>query len=213
MIEGLLIFLEKVVIPLGVGGVFLASVIEEVIAPIPSALVMSMSGFLFVSGPVNFINILKLLFQVALPAAAGVTLGSLIVYGLAFWGGKRVIEKWGRWIGLYWSDIEKMEKRMETSKKDEVAILVARMIPAVPSVAVSALCGFLQMKFAKYLYLTFAGNTVRALILGAVGWQVGNAYYKYAELISRYEKLGLVIIALAFIVTVCFLFLKRRKLS
>lgn len=213
MIESLLIFLEKVVIPLGASGVFLASVIEEVIAPIPSALVMTMAGFLFLEGPVNMSNILALIFKVALPGAVGVTLGSLAVYGLAWWGGKQVIERWGKWIGLYWHDIEVIDARLEGSRKDELVVVVARILPIVPSVAISAICGLLRMNLVKYLYLSFIGIFVRALILGTIGWQVGNAYYRYAEIISRYEKIGLALIVVLAIVTVCFLFLRKRKQS
>jgi membrane protein DedA with SNARE-associated domain len=213
VLESLLLFLENVVIPLGGGGVFLASVIEEVVAPIPSALVMTLSGFLFIGGPVNFGSIFELIYKVALPAAAGVTLGSLAVYAVAWWGGKILLDKWGKWIGLYWSDVEKMELKMKSSKRDEVAMLVARILPFVPSVAVSALCGFLRMHIFKYLYITFIGTLIRGFILGAIGWQVGNTYYKYAAIISRYEKLGLVIIITAVIVGLCFLFLKKRKQS
>ena len=111
MIEYLINFLQTSVLPWGAVGVFVASVIEEIIAPIPSALVMTMSGFLLVTGPISVKAVLALIFKVAIPAALGVTLGSYFIYFIARFGGKIVIEKWGKYIGLYWADIEKFQNR------------------------------------------------------------------------------------------------------
>jgi len=210
VIESLLIFLEKVIIPLGAGGVFLASVAEEIIAPIPSSLVMMTAGFLFISGPASMASILKLIFYVAVPAGVGVAVGSLLIYGIAYWGGKVFLDKWGKWIGLNWGDVEKMRLKFENSKRDELAVVGARIIPFVPSVAISAFCGFIRMRLWKYLALTFIGMFLRALAMGAIGWQVGNVYYKYAETISRFEKLGLLLIMAGFIIFIAILFSRRK---
>lgn len=172
----------------------MASVVEEVVAPIPSALVMMSAGFLFVIGPVDINNVLRLIFIVALPAASGVTLGSLFIYGIAWWGGKPLLIKWGKWIGLYWDDMEKLERRFKESKKDEIVIMGARVIPIVPSVAISALCGFFRMNIFKYIWLTFAGMFIRGLILAIVGWQIGNVYHRYADIISHFESIILIVV-------------------
>jgi len=97
MIEYLVHFLQVYILPWGALGVFVASVIEEVIAPIPSALVMTMSGFLFVAGPISWNVVYSLIFKVAIPAALGVTLGSYVIYFAARFGGKFVIDKWGKY--------------------------------------------------------------------------------------------------------------------
>jgi membrane protein DedA with SNARE-associated domain len=145
MIEYLIHFLQINILPLGFFGVFVASVIEEVIAPIPSALIMTMSGFLFVSGPLSWNIISAVVFKVAIPAALGVTIGSYFIYFIAKLGGRFVIEKWGKYIGLFWTDIEKLQNRLSGTKKDEFIIGGARILPIVPSVAISAFCGILGM--------------------------------------------------------------------
>jgi membrane protein DedA with SNARE-associated domain len=211
VIENLLIFLEQNIIPIGAGGVFLAGVIEEVIAPIPSALVMTAAGFLFVSGPVGADSIFKLILLVALPSAAGVTLGSLVVYGAAWWGGRALLDRWGRFLGLYWSDVEKLEAKLKESKKDEISVISARVIPIVPSVAISAFCGFIRMNLWKYLWITFLGMFIRAIILGSIGWQVGNVYHRYAEFISRLESLLFIVIGLLAAGFACYIFIENRK--
>ncbi len=211
MVETLVHFLQTNILPFGVIGVFLASVIEEVIAPIPSALVMTMSGFLFVSGPISFSSILALIFKVALPAALGVTLGSYVIYFAARWGGKYIIEKWGKYLGLYWSDVEKLKSKLNGTKRDEWLIGIARIIPFVPSVAISAFCGILEMNLAKYFTITFIGIFLRGLVLGTIGWQAGNVYEKYAEKIDSLEDWFLISTILALVIFIVLKYKSRKK--
>jgi membrane protein DedA with SNARE-associated domain len=213
MIEYLVHFLQVSVLPLGTFGVFAASVIEEVIAPIPSALVMTMSGFLFVTGPLSWQTISALVFKVAIPAALGVTLGSYVIYFAAKLGGKFVIDKWGKYFGLYWSDIEKLKSKLSGTKKDEILIGVARIIPFVPSVAISAFCGILEMNVVKYFFISFIGVFFRGIVLGAIGWQAGNVYEKYAVTISSIENTVLISTILAVLVFIVIKYRNKFKRS
>lgn len=208
MIEALVNFLQVNVLPWGALGVFVASVVEEVIAPIPSALVMTMSGFLLISGPVSLKAILVLIFKVAIPAALGVTIGSLVIYYVAKFGGKFLIEKWGKYLGLYWSDIEKLRSKLNGNKRDEILIVGARIIPFVPSVAISAFCGIIEMNIFKYFIISFVGVFFRGIVLGGLGWQVGNVYEKYAQTISSIEN-GVLVFTLVAILVVLVLKYKR----
>lgn len=208
MIESLIGFLQANILPLGIFGVFLASVIEEVIAPIPSALIITMSGFLFVSGDWSLSTMFALIFRVAIPAALGVTIGSYTVYFIARYGGKILIERWGKYIGLYWSDIERLQNYFSGTKRDDWIIGGARALPFFPSVAISAFCGVIQMNPVKYFFISFIGVFFRGIILGIVGWQVGNVYVKYAELISSIENMVLISTVFTFIV---FIVLKYRS--
>lgn len=192
MVEELVMFLQENILPFGVVGVFLASVIEEVIAPIPSALIMTMSGFIFIHGEFSWSTLWVLIYKVAIPAAFGVTLGSFVIYYSAKYGGKFIIEKWGKYIGLYWKDIEKLRSKLSGTRKDEVIIAVARIVPFVPSVAISAFCGILEMNIIKYFIISFIGVFFRGIVLGAIGWQAGNVYEKYAEMIASIESTVLV---------------------
>jgi len=192
MIESLVHFLQTAILPWGALGVFVASVIEEVLAPIPSAVIMTVSGFIFVTGPVSAKAISALIFKVAIPAALGVTLGSYVVYFVARFGGRFVIEKWGKYIGLYWTDIEKLQNSLKGTRKDEFIIGGARVLPFIPSVAISAFCGILEMNVIKYCFNSFIGVFFRGIILGILGWQVGNVYEKYTDTLSSIENIVLI---------------------
>jgi len=209
MIDSLIHFIEQVLIPLGGWGVFLACLLEEIIAPIPSAFVLTLSGFIFLDGPLSFDLFLRLIFIVVLPASLGVTIGSLAVYGIAYGAGKPILIRWGRWLGLSWRDVETLQKKLDTKNVDEITLFVLRVIPLVPSVAISACYGLIRFDIKKYLLLTFLGTCIRATMLALLGWKVGSLYLKYAHVIGRVE--GVIFLVIGFIVLCVVIYYVKRS--
>ncbi len=212
MIETTIQFIQSVLLPLGAWGVFLASFLEEIIAPIPSALVITLSGFFFLKGAFSLALLAKLFFVVVLPASLGVTIGSLFVYALAHIFGKPILVKWGKWLGLSWNDIEKLQNKFDTKKTDELALFLLRTIPIIPSVAISAFYGLIRYDLKKYFIYTFLGTCVRATILAIIGWQVGSFYYKYASTITHIESYFLVAISTILVLFIIYRISKKRSL-
>jgi membrane protein DedA with SNARE-associated domain len=200
MTESFIHFVESNLVPLGALGVFIASVIEEVIAPIPSALVVATAGFFLLDAQLSFTFFRDLFLVVTIPAAAGVALGSLLVFYIAYVSGKPALTKWGKWLGLSWNDIEKTQEKFSNTNKDEITLLIARTIPIIPSVAISAFCGLIRMNVFKYMSITFVGTLVRAAILGFIGAQAGTLYYMYADIIKRFEDGVLLMIVLSVVI-------------
>lgn len=213
MIEKLTFYIQPIVIEYGAFGVFLAALLEEIIAPIPSPLVPFAAGFLLLPIDGSFLEtIWRALFTIAFPVASGLTLGSLVIYGIGYFGGKLAIEKSKRWIGLSWEDLEKTEKRLIRGKGDEIALFILRIIPIVPSAAISGLCGIARYPLRTFATITFLGSFTRALLLGMIGWYTGGLYTVYIETISNIEKyvlIALIILVILFIGW--FLFKKNRK--
>lgn len=212
MISNLVSFMQSTLLPLGGWGVFFATIIEEVIAPIPSAAVVLAAGFLLPphSGwTLNFFS--DLFFIVVLPSALGVSIGSLFVYGLAYVSGKPIIDRWGKWLGVSWQDIDTARNKFTSTYKDELTVLFLRAIPLVPSVAISALCGIMRMNVWKYLTVTFIGASIRAFILALIGSQVGEVYFAYAAQIDRLEKIILWCIVGGISLFIVYRFSKRKR--
>jgi membrane protein DedA with SNARE-associated domain len=125
------------------------------------------------------------------------------VYGIAYYAGKPFLERWGKWLALNWSDVEKVQQKFSGTAFDEISLVVARSIPVVPSVVISAFCGLIRFPIRDYVAYTFLGTLIRASVLGFAGWQIGELYTTYAHFINLFEKgiLGLVILGvIAFIV-------------
>lgn len=201
-------FVQTHILPLGGIGVFFASIFEEIVAPIPSTVVIFGAGLLFISGPVDLEEIIRLFAIVVFPAAAGVTLGSLFVYGIAYYAGRPILLKWGKWLGLSWGDVEKLQEKFAKGTFDDWALLFLRAIPILPSVAISAFCGLVRFPIKPYLICTFLGTAVKATFLGLAAWQFGELYADYAKLLLTSEK-----IVLGFVVIVLILFMVGRFLN
>lgn len=212
MIASLVQMVETLFQTYGAWGIFLASVLEEAIAPIPSALVMMGGGFSLLLGqPFSWLGLWHLLWLVAVPAAAGVALGSLVVYGLTYYFGKPFIERYGKFFGVSWSVVERVQARFGQGHTDEVALLIMRAIPALPSMAISAVCGLTRVPVRPYLLYSFLGTTVRALILSLLGWQLGKLYIVWAAAISRVESYLIVAISILLVLYVTFRFFKYYR--
>lgn len=211
MLASILEFLTNTLLPLGPSGVFLASIIEEVIAPIPSALVMLGSGFLFVRGPVGLDTLMRLVTHVALPAALGVAIGSLVVYSIARYAGTALLIKWGYIFGVSESDITKAHEYFSQSKRDDVAVFVARVIPVVPAVVIALGAGLIQMPVLRYLSISIVGTVIRAFILGAIGWQSGELYVTYADKISVWENVMWALLGILFVYGIVRLYKRKHN--
>ena len=209
MIASLITFIQETVKQYGAWGIGLASFIEEIVVPIPSTLVIMFSGFIFLGGEPFSAGAFKILIlTIVVPTAIGLTLGSLFVYFLAYFFGKPAVDRYGRWVGLSWGDIEKIQVRFNRGIGDELVFFGLRSFPIVPSVVINAFCGLTRLLFGKYLTITFLGVIVRASILSVLGWQAGGLYFKYAAAIDRVEKIVLTVIAFAI---VSFILYRRGK--
>lgn len=213
MIEKLTSLIQSIVVEYGAVGVFLATLLEEIIAPIPSPLVPLTAGFFLLPPDGAFLEtIWPAMFIIAFPVALGVTLGSLAVYGIGHLGGKPAIEKSKKWLGLGWKDLEKIESKLIRGSGDEIALFILRTLPVIPGVAISGFCGIVRYPLKTFAVVTFLGAFVRALALGVVGWYVGGVYEIYSETISKVEKYIFVVLVIS---TALFLgrlyFLKKSR--
>lgn len=191
-------------------GVFLGSIIEEIIAPIPSTLVIMGTSFIILQGAaISPETIFSLFINVVLPASVGVTIGSLLIYTLAYYLGKELIDRLGKYLGVSWENIEKAQSKFEESRSDEVVLFILRALPVVPSIAINVFCGFVRYDLKKFVVITFLGTLVRAFILGFLGWQFGSLYQTISTEISYLEEISVVVIVSSIIIY--FLYEKYKK--
>ncbi len=189
MISHLVTVTESFIKAHGVSGIFIASILEEVVIPIPSSFVMTTSGFLFLSGQsITFTSLATLLLKVALPISLGLTLGSLVTYSLAYKFGRPAIEKIGKFFHISWKDVEKVQNYFNTKRSDEFALFVVRALPILPSIVVNLFCGVVRLNVRSYIIATFFGSLLRGFVVSFLGWQAGRLYVHYAYKIDTVEK-------------------------
>ncbi len=212
--ESLIEVIIQFIVDQGALGVFLASVIEEIIVPIPSTIIQTGAGFLFLTGHAVDAHGLWILFsRIVVPSAVGGTLGSLVIYGLVYWGGMPFIKRFGKYLFLSPSKVEHAKETVLAHKSLIWAFCVLRFIPILPSVFIAAGAGLIRLPIRIYLWTSLVGIAVRATYLGLAGWLVGGAFETlvphgtvYGMFISL--ALGLVVITS---VTGLIIFYARKK--
>jgi membrane protein DedA with SNARE-associated domain len=193
-------------------GVFVGVLIESMIAPIPSPLIIMAAGFIMLPANASFFGILiPLIFTITLPGAIASTLGSYIGYGIGYYGGKPLIKRFEWLLGVSWDELDKAAKHFQKGIKDEVMIFLARAIPIMPLSVFSALSGVLRFEIKKFTLFTFLGTLVRIFILGIIGWIMGSAYAQMAQSIDSMEIIGYIILAAMVGLGIYFLYKNKNK--
>ncbi|WBY06219.1 DedA family protein [Sphingomonas sp. 7/4-4] len=151
-------------------GVFLLMVLENVIPPVPSEVIMGVGGIAAAQGKMNF----------ALLVAVG-TLGCAI--GNLFWWeiGRRygyerlkpMVDRWGRWLTMEWEDVERLRRFFD--RWGGVTVFVFRFMPLGRTV-ISIPAGLMHMPFWRFLAYTTAGSLVWNTILVGVGFWLGTTF-------------------------------------
>ncbi len=198
----------------GALGVFLASIVEEIIAPIPSTVVVLTASFFMTKGMPFEMALPTILLQIMLPASLGIAIGSLFPYYLARIGEKVAIDRFGRFLGVNWQMIDDAEKWFKKRHADEAAIFITRAIPGLPSVLVGIFCGLIRIPVHEFLIWSFLGSLVRTFALGMIAWSVGKTYRTFAQNLAFIENIIVYVCAvlgLAFVSFLLFRHLKRRR--
>lgn len=210
-VESIIWILISWVHALGPVGVFFGVMIETFIAPIPSPLVPMAAGFILTIGLPPLEAILVITFSVMLVGAIAATIGSFFGYGIAYFGGYPIIERYGKYLGTSIEEIEYMRKNMEASSRDEIFLFTARVIPIIPLSVVSLLYGALRADTKRFALFTFLGVLPRYLILGLLGWVIGVGWQNLAEMIDLFETLILVLLIIFLVVFVVYRIIIRRR--
>lgn len=208
MLTSILTGLEGFIVSYGSWAVFGGSILEQVVTPIPSSVVVLGASFFLMKGVALSAGSLQtMFFNISIPAALGVTLGSLLYYGISYKIGIPFVERAGKYLGVSIEDLEGVEKRVKESRYENLFLFTARCVPVIPSIAISLFCGLIRYNPRNYVLITFFGAMVQASILGIIGWQFGNFYLTLSEGLSFIDNIILVVLVLVVVIFV----LKKRS--
>ncbi|MBI4369681.1 MAG: VTT domain-containing protein [Elusimicrobia bacterium] len=179
--------------------VFLGVIIESVIVPIPSPMIIMGAGAILIEPHLGASAAFWLIFKlIVLPGAIASTLGAYIGYGIGYGGGKPLIVRLEKFLGFGWDDVERIERRL-MSRRAGPMIFLLRAVPIVPLSLISAVAGLIRLPAASFTWWTFLGSLPRCLLLGYLGWSLRDAYHGLAHRLNSYESLiSAGIVALAF---------------
>lgn len=182
---------------LGYPGILFFMTLESAAIPIPSEIIMPFSGYLVFGGEFR-------LLWVVFWGSVGNLLGSIILYAVGFYGGRRFLEKYGRWVLVSYYDLEMADRLF--SKYGQIIIFVSRMLPAVRTY-ISFPAGVARMDFKKFALYTFAGSVPWTYVLAYFGIILGE---NWTMLEGYFRKLD---IAIALVILIIAIWWVRRHLN
>jgi membrane protein DedA with SNARE-associated domain len=191
--------------------VFIGVIIEQIIVPIPSPLIVMGAGAILIT-PESSIphTILQILWIICLPGAVASTLGSYIGYTISYYGGKTLVIRFQRFFGVDWKEIDNLEKRFR-GRKVAWSLFLSRAIPVFPISLVSIFAGLVRIAVRPFTVYTFFGSIFRCLLLGFIGWWVGATFEKVATRIDSMETIVSILLLIGMGCVLGYLYYKLRR--
>jgi membrane protein DedA with SNARE-associated domain len=191
--------------------VFIGVMIEQIIVPIPSPMIIMGAGAILISPGLSIPNaFLQILWIIVLPGTIASTLGSYIGYTISYYGGKALVVRFERFLGVDWSQIEKLEKRFR-GKKEALSIFFSRAIPVFPISLVSIFAGLLRIPIRPFTISTFLGSIFRCFFLAFFGWWIGATYEKAATRLDSIETIASILMLIGMGLAFGYLYHKFRR--
>ncbi len=158
--EQLWAFLDSLYHSVGWLGVIVMMTIESACIPLPSEVIMPLAGGFLVHNWGDLII-------AGLAGALGCTIGSTIAYWVGAWGGRPLIERYGKYILIRHHHLVTAERWF--GRWGEATAFFARLVPIVRTF-ISFPAGVARMNFPKFLLYTFLGSFPWSLALAWAGW-------------------------------------------
>jgi membrane protein DedA with SNARE-associated domain len=159
--------------PIGVGALV---ALETLFPPIPSELILPLSGYLASQGRMSLATVI-----------IGATVGSLVGALALYWAGAALGQKRLRRLAertplVEVGDLERAEGWFD--RHGGLAVLIGRVVPVVRSL-VSVPAGVAGMPLWRFILFTTIGSGVYNLVLVGSGWLLGSRW-KTVEQYSNY---------------------------
>jgi membrane protein DedA with SNARE-associated domain len=203
---------------LGYAGIAVLMAIESACIPLPSELIMPYAGAMSDAGvrvalgaqygvslsPFNLI-------LAAVAGALGCNFGSEIAYWVGATGGRKAIERYGRYVLVSKHELEIADRWFQ--KRGEIIILVARLLPVVRTF-IAFPAGVARMNRVKFHVYTFMGSLPWCYALAYVGQRLGQELLKETSPLKHFmHRFDAVIAATIFIAAGLFIRSRLRTLK
>ncbi|MCY0950012.1 DedA family protein [Streptomyces sp. H27-S2] len=187
---------------MGGPGAGLAIALENLFPPLPSEVILPLTGFAAGKGVIS-------LYSALFWTTAGSVVGALALYGIGnLFGRERMYSLWARLPLVKTSDLEKTEQWF--AKHGTKAVFFGRMIPIFRSL-ISVPAGLERMPIPLFLLLTALGSSIWNFILIMAGYWLGDQWETVGQYVGILSKVILVLVVVALAVTIGRKVRSRRK--
>ena len=174
----------------GYVGVAVAVALETIVAPIPSEVILPMAGWK-VSQSALDPSVLEPLTGLAwnIPlavafATVGSVIGAMVGYGIGAWGGRPLLNRYGRYVGIGAEDLDRADRWFE--RWGSWAVFLGRMVPLVRTF-VSYPAGISRMPIGRFLLFSTLGSLPWNAALIVAGFVVGENYPQISAAMKPFE--------------------------
>jgi membrane protein DedA with SNARE-associated domain len=203
-----LAFIDETVIPfflslydaIGYIGVAVGVALETFIPIIPSEVVVPMAGWKIAESAADpavvepLTNAPWTLVGVLLAATLGAALGSLAGYLIGAWGGRPLLDRYGRYVHISRDDLDRADDWF--ARFGDRAVFFARFVPLLRAL-ISYPAGVARMPLGRFMLFSVLGSIPWNLVLIAAGWALGENYTALYEALRPYELLIDVVVVVA----------------
>ncbi len=184
----------------GYTGIFFLMMLESMVLPVPSELVMPFAGFLIEKGTFSFLYVI-------IASTLGSITGSLIFYYIGKTGGHSLVDRYGKYVLINHEDVRRAEELFD--KRGDLTVFFARLVPVVRHL-ISLIAGIGKMNVKKFTVYTIIGAAIWNSILAYLGFILGQHW----DEVNKYtDQIDIVIVILLIIFVIYFVYrhLKKRK--
>lgn len=184
ILAALFVFIKSLIAFSGYGGIVILMAIESACIPLPSELIMPFAGYLVFQGAMKLV-------WVATAGAIGCNVGSLIAYEIGSYGGRPLVERYGRWILLGRRELDWADRFF--ARWGYLAVFIARLLPVVRTfIALPA--GVARMPRLRFHIYTFLGSWPWCFALAWFGMKLGENWRELGKYLHKFDAAILVAI-------------------
>ncbi len=180
-------FIVNTINSLGYPGLVLLMAIESANIPLPSEVIMPFAGYLAYLG---FMNI----WWAAFFGALGCVVGSIISWGIGYFGGRPLINRYGKYILISHHDLDKADNWFK--HHGDITVFIGRLLPVVRTF-ISLPAGIAKTNIWKFIFYTFIGSYPWCLLLAWIGKKLGENWESIRGYFHGLDWVILILILLA----------------
>jgi len=202
MEQAVLNFISSVFQAIGWPGVVLLMTIESACIPLPSEIIMPLTGWMLIENAGLGIGYVVL---AALCGAVGNIIGSLISYWVGAKGGLPFLRKYGQYILISHHDLDRAI--LWFGKYGAWITFLSRLVPAVRTF-ISLPAGIARMNLPKFILYAFLGSFIWSAALAYGGYVLGQNWEQIREAMRPFDYPILGAVAILIII---FVWLRLRN--
>lgn len=168
ILQSVTVWIKEAVHSMGYWGIVLLMGIESACIPLPSEIIMPYGGYMVYRFPLEFS-----VWWMGVAGAAGCVWGSIVAYYAGYYGGRPLIEKYGKYLLIRKKDLDKADQWF--LRHEESAIFFSRLLPVIRTF-ISFPAGMARVHLGKFIIYTFLGSLPWCLFLAYLGKILGEQW-------------------------------------